>query len=107
MIETTGYSPNELIGNNPRVLKSGEMSDAGYKKMYQAISNGQIWSGEFHNRRKNGELYWEHATISPVINDEGEMTHYIAVKEDITQMKMMQEELIENENLYRTIFEAN
>lgn len=107
VIETTGYSPNELIGNNPRVLKSGEMSDAGYKKMYQAISNGQIWSGEFHNRRKNGELYWEHATISPVINDEGEMTHYIAVKEDITQMKMMQEELIENENLYRTIFEAN
>ncbi len=105
--ETTGYLPSELIGKNPRVLSSGEMPYEEYKKMYQTISQGNTWQGEFHNRRKSGELYWESATISPVINDEGVMTHYIAVKEDITDRKRMQAELVESEQLYRSIFMGN
>lgn len=107
VVETTGYSPSELIGNNPRVLNSGEKSRDEYVKMYESLTRGEVWTGEFHNKRKNGELYWEHATISPVINDEGIMTHYVAVKEDVTQTKLMQQELVDNESLYRTIFEGN
>ncbi len=107
VVETTGYQPNELIGQNPRVLTSGETTREEYLQMYETIQRGEVWKGEFHNKRKNGELYWEQASISPVINDEGVMTHYIAVKEDVTQQKLLQQELIDNENLYRNIFTGN
>jgi PAS domain S-box-containing protein len=104
VVETTGYLPGELLGKNPRVLSSGEMSPAEYRNMYETIKQGQTWQGEFHNRKKNGELYWESATISPVINDMGDMTHYIAVKEDITDRKKLQQELLESELLYKSMF---
>jgi PAS domain S-box-containing protein len=104
VVETTGYLPGELIGKNPRVFSSGELTQEEYMNMYKTISQGQTWQGEFHNRKKNGELYWESATISPVINDEGEMTHYIAVKEDITNSKRLQQELMESEQLYKSMF---
>jgi PAS domain S-box-containing protein len=104
VVETTGYLPGELVGKNPRVLSSGEMSPAEYRNMYETIKQGQTWQGEFHNRKKNGELYWESATISPVINDMGDMTHYIAVKEDITDRKKLQQELLESELLYKSMF---
>lgn len=107
VVETTGYLPNELIGKNPRVLNSGETSKEEYKKMYETIALGEVWQGEFHNKKKNGELYWEWATISAVINDEGIMTHYLAVKEDITQSKTLQTALKESESLYRNIFMNN
>lgn len=107
VVETTGYQPHELIGQNPRVLTSGETTREEYLQMYETIQRGEVWKGEFHNKRKNGELYWEQASISPVINDEGVMTHYIAVKEDVTQQKLLQQELIDNENLYRNIFTGN
>lgn len=90
---TTGYTLEEAVGNNPRILKSGEMTPEEYKKMWETISGGSDWHGEFHNRRKNGELYWEYATISPLRNTEGEITHYLAVKEDITERKMIEIEL--------------
>jgi PAS domain S-box-containing protein len=99
--------PGELIGKNPRVLNSGETSKEEYLKMYEAIALGEVWQGEFHNKKKNGELYWEWATISAVINDDGVMTHYLAVKEDITQSKAMQTALKESERLYRNIFMNN
>ncbi|HPG56171.1 MAG TPA: MASE3 domain-containing protein [Candidatus Wallbacteria bacterium] len=90
---TTGYSLEEARGSNPRILKSGEMSAEDYKNLWESISTGKEWRGEFHNKRKNGELYWEYATISPLRNLEGEITHYLAVKEDITERKLIELEL--------------
>ena len=89
--EVTGYSFEEAIGQNPRILKSGDMDKQGYKKLWDTISAGEIWRGLFHNKKKNGELYWEFAHIAPVKNDKGEVTHYIAIKEDITKQKEAEE----------------
>ncbi|MBN1875492.1 MAG: PAS domain S-box protein, partial [Anaerolineae bacterium] len=83
----TGYTRAEALGQNPRVLKSGEHDPAYYKALWGTISAGKIWQGEFHNRRKDGSLFWEAATIAPVINAAGQITHYVAVKEDITARK--------------------
>jgi PAS domain S-box-containing protein len=83
----TGYSLEEVKGKNPRLQKSGEMPAEGYKNLWDTILSGQDWQGQFHNKNKNGDLYWEHATISPIKNSEGEITHFIAIKEDITELK--------------------
>lgn len=91
--ETTGYTFEEAIGNNPRILKSGEKSSEEYQLMWQTIKAGKEWRGEFHNKKKNGELYWEQASISPIKDAQGSITHFIAVKEDITEMKKLIEEL--------------
>jgi PAS domain S-box-containing protein len=105
--EVTGYYAHELVGQNPRILNSGEKSEVEYKQMYESISRGETWHGEFHNKKKNGELYWESASISPVINDKGEMTNYIAVKEDITERKKLQADLVQSELRYRDMFASN
>jgi PAS domain S-box-containing protein len=86
-VEITGYSAAEAIGQNPRLLKSGETRPERYQELWQTIASGREWRGEFHNRKKNGELYWEMASISPVKDPDGTITHYLAVKEDITQRK--------------------
>ncbi len=83
--EITGYSPEEAIGQNPRILKSGTQSDEFYRNMWKTISSGKVWRGELHNRKKNGELFWESASISPVLNNDGMITNYLAVKEDTTE----------------------
>ena len=93
-LEVTGYSFDEVIGQNPRMLKSGEMPDEKYKELWDTISSGGVWRGEFHNRKKNGELYWEWATITAIKNDNEEITNYIAIKEDISLRKKMENELI-------------
>ncbi|MCG3208704.1 MAG: hypothetical protein FOGNACKC_02316 [Anaerolineae bacterium] len=85
--ETTGYTLQEAIGQHTRLLKSGETSSEEYKRMWQNISAGQEWRGEFHNKKKNGELYWEKALISPIKNERGEITHFLAVKEEITAQR--------------------
>lgn len=92
--KVTGYSLSETIGQNPRILKSGTTSDNEYKEMWETISEGNEWRGEFHNKKKNGDLYWEQASISPIRDERGNITHYIAIKEDITDKKRMQEELL-------------
>lgn len=92
--ETTGYSLEEAIGQNPRILKSGEMNPEAYKNLWDKISSGDVWRGEFHNRKKNGELYWESATITSIKNDQGQITNYIAIKEDISMRKLMEADLI-------------
>ena len=97
----TGYSFKEVSGKNPRVLKSGEMSAEAYKEMWQTISSGKEWTGEFHNKKKNGELYWERASISPIIDSNGVITNYLAVKEDVTERKRSEELLRESERLLR------
>jgi len=93
--ETTGYSEVDAIGQNPRVLKSGLMSVAFYQDLWKTISLGNVWRGELQNKKKDGSLYWEWATITAIKNDKGIITNFIAIKEDITERKKMQEELIE------------
>ncbi len=89
----TGYSFNEALRHNPRILKSGKQSPEFYRELWQTIISGKEWRGEFHNKKKNGEPYWESASISPIKNDKGEITHFVAVKEDITDRKKAEEEL--------------
>lgn len=92
--EVTGYSLSEIIGKNPSILKSGYTKPEVYKILWDTISSGNIWKGEFLNKKKNGELYWELALISPIFNDEKQITHYIGIKEDITERKKLVEELV-------------
>ena len=81
----TGYSAQEVIGENPRLIQSGMTSRETYVKMWERIANGQSWQGELVNRRKNGDLYWEDSLIAPITNGQGETTHYLAIKTDVTQ----------------------
>jgi PAS domain S-box-containing protein len=103
--EVTGYSSGEVIGKNPRILKSGEMSAEEYQRMWRTIISGAVWRGEFHNRRKNGELFWEAASISSILDDSGKIAHFVAVKEDITEHKRAEERLTEAFNFNRAIIE--
>ncbi len=94
-VEVTGYSTGEVTGKNPRILKSGEMPSGDYKRLWETIGGGGEWRGEFHNRRKNGELYWEWASISPIYGADGQIAHFLAVKEDITERKRTEHSLAE------------
>lgn len=91
--ELTGYAFHELDGKTPSILKSGFMPDEIYGMLWQTISSGHEWHGEFRNRKKNGELYWDHASISPIFDQNGKITHYVAVQENITERKGAVEEL--------------
>ena len=84
-VATTGYALDEAIGQNPRLLKSGETTPEEYQQLWKTIKAGKEWHGTFHNRRKDGSLYWERASISPVLDAKGRIAHFMAVKEDITQ----------------------
>ncbi|WP_069129897.1 PAS domain-containing protein [Rhodohalobacter halophilus] len=85
--ELTGYSMDELLGENPRILKSGYQSDELYKQLWSTIESGKTWKGELLNKKKDGSLYWEKATIKPVLNEADEVVNYIAVKQDVTEDK--------------------
>ncbi len=85
--QATGYAPEEVRGRNPRFLKSGETPAETYATLWQTIAGGGEWSGELHNRRKNGELFWEFVKIIPLLSEKGEVMNYMAVKEDITPYK--------------------
>ena len=85
--QTSGYSLDEVRGRNPRLLKSGETSGEEYKRLWDTITRGEEWSGELHNRRKNGELFWEFVRIIPLVSEKGEVTNFMAVKEDISLRK--------------------
>ena len=92
--KVTGYKLTEVKGKNPKILSSGESPKSVYKELWETIISGKTWQGEFHNKRKNGELFWEFASISPIIDKKGDTTNFIAIKEDITQRKLAQLELI-------------
>ena len=92
--ETTGYSFNEVINRNPRILKSAYTKKEEYKTLWNTIISGKTWHGEFLNKKKNGELYWEEAFISPIKDKDGHIVNYLAEKQDITGKKKMTEELI-------------
>ncbi|HKI79908.1 MAG TPA: PAS domain S-box protein [Ignavibacteriaceae bacterium] len=109
----TRYSFEEVLGKNPRILKSGENPDSLYKNLWLTISAGKIWKGELHNKKKNGELFWEYASISPIFDKNGKIINYIAVKENITERKIAELELLaakekaEEMNSLKTKFLAN
>ena len=92
--QVTGYSSKEVLGNRPSVLKSGEMSSDAYKQLWETITSGKSWRGRFHNRKKNGELFWEDASIAPLRDSSGSLTGYVAVKIDITKQIEAENELI-------------
>ncbi|MFA5011231.1 MAG: PAS domain S-box protein [Ignavibacteria bacterium] len=111
--EITGYSFDEVHGKNPNILKSGEQKNEFYKEMWDTIKSGKDWHGELHNKKKNSELYWESAIISPIHNDEGKITHFIGIKEDITDKKNLITDLVkakenaEEMNRLKSSFLAN
>jgi len=90
----TGYSRDELVGQTPRILQSGMTPASVYADMWGTVKSGQAWRGEMLNRRKNGELYWESLVISPLRNATGQITQFIAVTEEITDRKMMEDALV-------------
>ncbi|MBJ6800093.1 PAS domain S-box protein [Geomonas propionica] len=92
-IEVCGYPEAELIGVKTSVLKSGNMDEEFYRDLWQTICSGKEWHGELHNRKKNGDLFWESCSISAVKNPEGEITHFVGVKEDITERKLVVDQL--------------
>ncbi len=111
--ETTGYNAEEAIGKQPNILKSGEHSNEFYENLWKTILSGKEWRGEFHNRRKNAELYWESAVISSIIDKKGNITHFVEAKEDITEKKRiiadlkMSKEKAEESDRLKSAFLAN
>ena len=104
--EVSGYSAAEAIGQNPRILKSGDKTPEDYKKMWSTLMSGKEWRGAFHNKRKDGSIYWESASISPLRDEAGKITHFIAVKEDVTAQKRAEEQLRMNATVFDTTSEG-
>lgn len=102
----TGYSPHEIIGNTPRIIKSSLQDDAYYKTLWDTIIAGKIFRGTPINRKKNGEHYIAQQTISPIRNFRGEITHFVSTCKDITNLKKAEEELSRSEKQYRQLFET-
>lgn len=103
--ELTGYAAEEVIGKNPRILKSGRTGQERYQRLWDAILSGGEWRGEIQDRKKNGELYWALESISPIRNPQGEITHFLAIQKDITEQKQAQEALKESEERFRQVAE--
>jgi diguanylate cyclase (GGDEF)-like protein/PAS domain S-box-containing protein len=90
-VEVSGYSLSETLRETPRILNSGEHSPEFYRNLWQTIKAGRVWRGEIHNRRKDGTLYWEDSTITPVFDSDHKLVNFIAIKEDITARKALEE----------------
>jgi len=103
----SGYAAAELIGKNPSLFSSGDTSAETYRTLWATIKAGKKWEGTFKNRKKTGEYFWESALIVPIFDAEGVITHYLGVKEDISQRIQAEEALIESEERYRKLFEAS
>ncbi|HUH98944.1 MAG TPA: PAS domain S-box protein [Anaerolineales bacterium] len=98
----TGYTLQDALGNNPRILKTDQTPPEVHRQLWETILAGKEWHGEFCNRKKNGELYWETASISPIIDADGKIINFVAVKEDITEHRRMQAQL-QVQNRYLTV----
>jgi len=97
-MEITGYTKEEVIGKTPRILKSGHTSPDYYNALWESITSGREWRGELSNKKKNGELIWVNATISPIKGEDGNSTHYLCIEEDITVRKEQEDRLIHQAN---------
>ncbi len=95
----TGYARIEAVGQNPKILKSGQHDEAFYRNLWETIGRGEIWKGTFINRRKDGTLYEEDALISPVRDPSGQVVNYVAVKRDVTDMRRMEERLRQSQKM--------
>ncbi len=106
--ETTGYTAEQVIGKNPKFLKSGYTTTGEYQKLWETITSGKIWHGDFLNKHKNGTLFWESVTIAPIRNKNNDIINFVAIKEDISERKRVEEELSDlNAELTTTIEELN
>lgn len=90
----TGFAPEEVIGKNPRIFKSGETTPEEYEQLWKTITSGKTWRGELHNKKKNRELYWGHTSISSIKNPDGIITHFIAVTDDVSKRKWLETKLV-------------
>jgi PAS domain S-box-containing protein len=98
-ISNSGYSREELLGKTPAIFKSGLVDNAVYVDLYRTLEQGQFWSGRLRNRRKNGAIVEEDVTISPVRNEDGQLSHYVAIKRDMTEMTNLQRQLLQAQKL--------
>lgn len=90
----TGYTQEEVLGKNPNILQSGYQDKNFYENLWETILDGRNWNGVMCNKKKNGELYWEEALISPIVNEQGNITHFVGIKEDISERKKLMEDLV-------------
>ncbi|MFA6121973.1 MAG: diguanylate cyclase [Sideroxydans sp.] len=111
-VEVTGYPKSEVLGKNPRVLKSGEHNAEFYQHLWGTLTSGASWAGEIRNKRRDGSLYWESVSISPILDGDGNIRKYVAVKQEITEKKQLEEILHQKANFdaltglpNRTLFE--
>ncbi|WP_210396517.1 putative bifunctional diguanylate cyclase/phosphodiesterase [Motiliproteus sediminis] len=102
--QMTGYSRDEALGSNPRIFNSGKTPKAVYDELWQTIRGGDAWEGELMNQRKDGHTYWVHARISPVTGDQGQVSHFLAIEEDIT-LRKAQEHQIRHQANYDSLTE--
>jgi len=97
--QITGYTIDEVRGQNPNILKSGHTSSEEYVEMWETIKRGKVWEGEFHNKTRDGKFFWEKATLAPIFNEKGEVTNYLAVKKDITEQKALEAQLQQSQKM--------
>lgn len=105
--EITGYSYEEVVGKNPRILKTGYTTNEEYGLIWDTITSGNKWKGFFKNKKKNGELYWESVSIAPIKDENGVTTNFIGIKDNITRQKEIEENLKESEEKFKSFFEKN
>lgn len=97
--KTTGYTKDEVIGQKTSLLKTGYSDNATYRKLWRTILSGKVWQGEFFNQKKDGTTYWEEATITPIFDENNNITNFIGIKEDITEKKRIKSQL-ESQNKF-------
>ena len=97
--ELTGYAPDEVVGRNPRILKSGEHDQRFYAELWKTISSGQVWKGRLINKKKNGEMFEEETVISPVKDESGHIINYVAVKHDVTSRLLLEKQLQQTQKM--------
>lgn len=105
-LKLTGYNPEEVMGKNPKILKSGHHSSEFYKDMWDTLSKGNPWLGNIRNKDKNGKLFWEETIITPIIDSEGKIFKYAAIKRDITNRKQLEDNIKLLNNQLKMVFES-
>jgi diguanylate cyclase (GGDEF)-like protein/PAS domain S-box-containing protein len=105
--EITGYSHDEAVGRNPSILKSGLTPESDYRRLWETISRGSAWQGEFCNRRKDGSLFWGVASVSPLLDAQGRVTHFVGIQADITERKRAEQELRASEERFRSLVDTS